>query len=101
MEIDLTLLFNGQRYSSAFAFGLLEAGFTPGDRLVLYADQTVTTESLVAQMGSIKAGVSVVTFDEKESADALEHALVSSKAKGLIISPDTETEEGSDRKTFL
>jgi len=68
--------------------------------MVLYADQTFTAESLVTQMGSIKAGVSVVTFDEKDSMEALESALTSSKAKGLIFSPDTEA-DGSDRKTFL
>ena len=27
-----------QRYSSAFAFGLIEAGFAPGDKLMLYCD---------------------------------------------------------------
>lgn len=40
-------------------------------------------------MGAFKAGVSVVTFSEKDSIDALDHTLRSSKAKGLIISPDT------------
>jgi hypothetical protein len=42
-------------------------------------------------MGAFKAGVSVVTFAEKDNIDALDHALKSTKAKGLIISPDTET----------
>lgn len=45
------------RYSSAFAFGLLEAGYKNGDSLVLYADQTSSAEQLVAQMGAMKAGV--------------------------------------------
>ena len=40
-------------------------------------------------MGAIKAGVSVVTFAEKDSIDALDDALKSTKAKGLIFSPDT------------
>jgi len=31
----------------------------------------------------------VVTFAEKDSIDAFDHVLRSSKAKGLIISPDT------------
>ena len=95
--------FSLQRYSSAFAFGLLEAGFTPGDKLVLYADQTYTAESLVTQMGAIKAGVSVVTFDEKDDCDALDHALATSKAKGVIISPSTLADEDSNttRLTFL
>ena len=53
-------------------------------------------------MGAIKAGVSIVTFDEKENQDALDHALGHSKAKGLIVSPSTST-GGDDmtRKTFL
>jgi len=68
---------------------------------MLYCDQTYSTESLVTQMGAIKAGVSVVTFDEKDSCDALDQALGSSKAKGLIFSPATEAEEGQTRLTFL
>jgi len=67
-----------QRYSSALAFGLVEAGFVPGDSLVLYVDQTFSAESLVTQIGAIKAGVSVVTFDEKDNVDALDSALASS-----------------------
>jgi acyl-CoA synthetase (AMP-forming)/AMP-acid ligase II len=55
------------RYSSAFAFGLLESGYTRGDSLVLYADQTASAEQLVAQRGAFKAGVKVVTFAEKDS----------------------------------
>ena len=50
------------RYSSAFAFGLIEAGFEQGDKLVMYVDQTSSAESLVLQMGAIKAGVSLVSF---------------------------------------
>ena len=69
---------------------------------MLYVDQTYTAESLVTQMGAIKAGVSVVTFDEKDSCDALDHALAASKAKGLVFSPETETdEENTSRLTFL
>jgi len=40
-------------------------------------------------LGAIKAGVQVVTFAEKDNVDALDHALRSTNAKGLIISPDT------------
>lgn len=88
------------KYSSAFAFGLLEAGFKPGDQLVLYVDQASSAETAVTQMGAIKAGVTVVTFDEKDSADALDHAL-GSGAKGIIYSPATPTGEGTTRDTFL
>jgi hypothetical protein len=40
-------------------------------------------------MGAIKAGVSIVTIADKENADALDHALSSTKAKGLIFAPDS------------
>lgn len=45
-------------------------------------------------MGAIKAGVTVVTFDEKDNGDALDNALSSSKARGLIFSPNTDAEDG-------
>lgn len=59
------------RYSSAFAFGLVEGGYTPGDKIVLWLDQQNSAEILVAQMGAAKAGVTVVTFNEKDDQDAL------------------------------
>ena len=71
--------------------------------MVMYVDQHNSAESLVLQMGAIKAGVSVVSFAEKESQDALDHALSSSNAKGLVFSPSTQTGEdaGTTRQTFL
>lgn len=90
-----------QRYSSAFAFGLIEAGFVPGDKLVLYCDQTNSAESLVTQLGSIKAGVSVVTFEEKDNIEAFDQTLSASAAKGLILSPSTAAQAGATRLTFL
>jgi len=41
-------------------------------------------------MGAFKAGVSIVTFDEKENIDALTHALKDSGARGFLFSPQTE-----------
>ena len=53
-------------------------------------------------MGAIKAGVSVVTFDEKDDCEAFDHALATSKARGLVFSPSTQTdEENTTRQTFL
>jgi hypothetical protein len=49
------------------AFGLVEAGFEYGDRIVSFIDQTNSAESLVLQMGVAKAGVTVVSFHEKDS----------------------------------
>jgi len=77
------------RYSSAFAFGLVESGFAPGDKLLLWVDQTNSAEVLVATMGAAKAGVSVVTHDEKNDCDALHHTLQDSGARGLVFSPST------------
>jgi len=68
---------------------------------MLYADQTFSAENLVTQMGAIKAGVSVVTFDEKDSEGAFDHALAASKAKGLIFSPATDAENGATRLSNL
>ena len=52
-------------------------------------------------MGAIKAGVTVVTFDEKDDIDALDNALANSGAKGLIFTPDTATGENQTRLSFL
>lgn len=44
-------------------------------------------------MGAMKAGVSVVTFAEKDNVDALDHALRTTNAKGLIFGPDASVGE--------
>jgi len=68
---------------------------------VLYADQTSSAEQLVAQVGAMKAGVSIVTFAEKESQDALDHALASTSAKGLIFAPDADAGNNQTRNDFV
>jgi hypothetical protein len=40
-------------------------------------------------MGAFKAGVSIVTFNEKESIDALNQTLKDSGARGIMFSPST------------
>jgi len=55
------------RYSSAFAYGLVESGYSQGDKVLLWCDQTHSAEILTAQMGAAKAGVSIVVFSEKDS----------------------------------
>lgn len=53
-------------------------------------------------MGAIKAGVSLVSFQEKDSKEALDHALQSQDARGLLFSPSTQIgETNATRKTFL
>lgn len=83
------------------AFGMIEAGFEQGDKVVMYMDPSCGAESLVLQMGAIKAGVSLVAFHEKDSKDALDQALRTTNAKGLFFSPGTQTGENTTRKTFL
>lgn len=52
-------------------------------------------------MGAAKAGVTVVTFDEKDSEDALHQTLKDSGARGLMFSPDTEAGEGVTRRSIV
>ena len=77
------------RYSSAFAFGLLNAGYKNGDSIVLYVDQSSAAECFAAQLGASKVGVTVHTFAEKDDKEALADVLNTSRARGLIFSPAT------------
>ncbi len=47
-------------------------------------------------MGASKAGVTVVTFDEKDSIDSLNQTLKDSGARGLLFSPQTVISQGED-----
>lgn len=49
----------------------------------------------------MKCGVQIVTFAEKESQDALDHALASTNAKGLIFAPDTDAGNNQSRADFV
>ena len=90
------------RYSSAFAYGLVENGYSPGDKLILWMDQNNSAEVLVSTMGASKAGVTVVTFSEKENVDSLNQALKDSGARGLLFSPSTPvSEDGTTRADFV
>ena len=46
-------------------------------------------------MGAAKAGVTVVTFNEKNDIDALHQALRDSGARGIVFSPSTETNDST------
>ena len=53
-------------------------------------------------MGAAKAGVTLVTFAEKNSQDALHSVLKESGARGLIYSSSTAVNDAKDtRQTFL
>lgn len=51
------------------------------------------------QMGAFKAGVSVVTFDEKENIDALNQTLKESGARGFMLSPQTVVSHDAQNQT--
>jgi len=50
-------------------------------------------------MGAFKAGVSIVTFNEKESIDALNQTLKDSVARGFMFSPSTVISHDSNTHT--
>ena len=52
-------------------------------------------------MGAAKAGVTIVTFDEKNSEDAVHQTLKDSGARGLFFSPNTEAGEGITRESIV
>ena len=52
-------------------------------------------------MGAAKAGVTCVTFSEKDDMDALHSALKDSGARGLYFSPSTPIDGDVTRKTYL
>ncbi len=57
-------------------------------------------------MGAFKAGVSIVTFDEKDNIDSLNQTLRDSGARGFMFSPQTVISEDANnhhvtRQTFL
>lgn len=52
-------------------------------------------------MGAAKAGVTVVTFDEKNSHEALDQTLRDSGARGLFFSPNTAVNDNGDTRASL
>jgi len=89
------------RYSSAFAFSLVENGYREGDKIMLWVDQNNSAEILTATMGAAKAGVSIVTFHEKEQKDSLSEALRDSGARGLLFSPSSSVSSAESRLNLV
>lgn len=81
--------------------GLIENGFSKGDKILLWVDQDHSAEVLAAQLGAAKAGVQVIVLSEKDSADAFSSALKDSGASGLIVSPGTHVSETETRGCIL
>lgn len=88
-------------YSTAFSYGLVEQGFEPGDKLMLWVDTENSAEIAVAQVGALKHGVSIVTVDHKDEVHHVGDALESSGAKGLLISPHTKLDGNNQRANLL
>lgn len=52
-------------------------------------------------MGAAKAGVSVVTFSEREEEGAFNAALKDSGARGLLFSPATDISDKGDTRLSI
>ena len=54
-------------------------------------------------MGAFKAGVTIVTFDEKDNIESLDQVLQESRTKGILFSPQTTIDEKNNvtRETFM
>ena len=88
-------------YSNAFAYGLLEKGYKPGDKLMLWADQESSAEIATAQVGAMKAGCSIVTVDDKDEIDHIATTLAEAGTKGLLLSPHTMLDGKTKRINML
>ncbi|KAL4467248.1 hypothetical protein ABPG72_010055 [Tetrahymena utriculariae] len=76
-------------HTNAFAYGLTELGWKAGDKLLLWVEKNHTSEITTAQVGAAKAGVTLVPI-YAHSAEELEKALNDTKAKGLLLSPNSK-----------
>src|SRR6476659_1031157 len=68
--------------SQAFSKGLVEAGFKPGDNIVLLAQSR--PEWIAAALGVLRAGAVVVPLDVQFGDDDLRHILADSAARVVI-----------------
>jgi hypothetical protein len=88
-------------YTSAFAYGLVDQGYKPGDKLLLWLDQEHSAEIAVAQVGALKSGVTIVTVDERDEVHDVGTALEASGAQGLLLSPHTKADGKTQRANLL
>ncbi len=68
--------------SQSFGKGLVKAGFKPGDRVILLAQNR--PEWIAAALGVLKAGAVVVPIDVQFGDDDLRHVLADSAARAVI-----------------
>lgn len=55
----------------------------------MWVDNTNSAEIATAQLAAFKIGVTIVTFDERDSVLDISRGLKETKARGLIFSPST------------
>jgi len=72
-------------HSNAFACGLIEQGFTSGDKLATWFDRHHVSETVVTQLGALKAGVVLCPVQDHTEQGVRS---VLSGAKGCILSPN-------------
>jgi hypothetical protein len=88
-------------YTTAFAYGLLEQGLTPGDKLLLWLDSENSAELAVAQVAAMKSGLSVVNVDHTDEVEHIGDALEASGASVLLVSPHTRLDGNNQRANLL
>ena len=71
-----------QYHSNAFAYGLAELGYKPGDRLGLWLEKAYTSETVAAQLGALKAGVALTPI-AVDKVEELEGVIKESGVKGI------------------
>jgi acyl-CoA synthetase (AMP-forming)/AMP-acid ligase II len=88
-------------YTSAFAYGLLEQGYRPGDKIMLWLDQENSAETATAQIGAMKAGCSIVTVDNKDEIHHIADTLEKTGSKSILLSPHTKLDGKTQRVNML
>eukprot|EP01017_Pseudomicrothorax_dubius_P029884 TRINITY_DN3670_c0_g2_i1.p1 TRINITY_DN3670_c0_g2~~TRINITY_DN3670_c0_g2_i1.p1 ORF type:complete len:347 (+),score=88.90 TRINITY_DN3670_c0_g2_i1:104-1144(+) len=76
-------------HSSAFAHGLLDLGFAPGDKLVLWLGRNHVAESAVCQLGAALAGITLVPCVAQDE-ENLGRLLRSTESRGIVFSPNVK-----------
>jgi len=80
-----------QKHVDAFCNGILDSQFKPEHKLVLWTKDSC--ESVVAQMGALKAGIQVEVLDKDATKEDLTKALTGARA--FLISPNLLPNEQS------
>ena len=68
---------------------------------MIWTDRGNAAETIVTQLGASKVGVTIVSFDEATSEEALDHALGSTNARGLVYTHGRTISEGAPTRTSL